>query len=57
MKNDISQPDFCQILPDFPEKPDSGSEKPDIRSRNLFVLKKYFGQGDYYMKISPKSVK
>ena len=48
---------FVRFYQIFPEKPDSGSEKPDIRSRNLFVLKKYFGQGDYYMKISPKSVK
>ena len=30
------KPDFCRI---FRKKPDSGSEKPDTRSRNLFVLK------------------
>ena len=30
------KPDFCRI---FPEKPDSGSGKPDTQSRNLFVLK------------------
>ena len=35
MKNDISQPDFCQILLDFSGKPDSGSEKPDTQPRNF----------------------
>ena len=49
------KPDFCQILPDFSRK--NRILKTGYPIQKFIVVKTYLGQGEYYLRISAKSVK
>ena len=51
------KPDFCPILPDFSGKNRIPDPKNRIPDPEIFCFKTYLVYGEYYPKISAKSVK